>query len=56
MVTPKVKKVSELLKEELLEKEEKKEYFSDRFKKIEDKVKLTLKLQKTDEALIDITT
>lgn len=55
MVLPKVKKVSELLKEEILEKEEKKGYFSSRFKKIEDKVKLALKEQKTDEALTDIT-
>ena len=56
MVVPKIKKVSELLKEEILEKEEKKGYFSDKFKKIEEKVKKSLNEQKTDDALIDITT
>jgi len=55
MVVPKIKKVSDLLKEEILEKEEKKEYSSDKFKKIEDKVKDSLKKQKTDDALNDIT-
>ncbi|MDR1987335.1 MAG: hypothetical protein LBQ24_00765 [Candidatus Peribacteria bacterium] len=45
----------EQLKEEILLKEEKKEYFSSRFQKIEEKVKLSLKEQKTDEALKDIT-
>ena len=56
MVTPKVKKVSELLKEEILEKEDKKVYKSDKFSKIENKVKQSLKNQKTDDALVDITT
>jgi hypothetical protein len=56
MVVPKVKKVSELLKEEILEKEDKRVYHSSRFEKIEEKVKLSLKNQKTDDALVDITT
>jgi hypothetical protein len=55
MVVAKAKKVSELLKDEILKKEDKKGYFSDKFKKIEDKVKTALKEQKTDEALTDIT-
>jgi type IV pilus assembly protein PilB len=55
MVAPKVKKVSELLKKEILKKEDKKGYFSIRFKKIEEKVKSALKNQKTDDALSDIT-
>ena len=55
MVTPKIKDISELLKKELLEKEEKKVYSSDKFKKIEEKVQKSLKAQKTDEALNDIT-
>ncbi|MFK7779667.1 MAG: hypothetical protein QM490_00840, partial [Candidatus Gracilibacteria bacterium] len=55
MVVAKPKKVSELLKKEILKKEDKKGYFSDRFKKIEDKVKGAIKNQKTDEALTDIT-
>lgn len=55
MVVPKTKKVSDLIKDEILEKEEKKEYSSDKFKKIEDKVKESLVKQKTDDALTDIT-
>ena len=55
MVTPKIKDISELLKKELLEKEDKKVYSSDKFKKIEEKVQKSLKAQKTDEALNDIT-
>lgn len=55
MVTPKVKKVSDLLKEEILEKEEKKVYFSAKYKKIEGQVKQSLKSQKTDLALRDVT-
>ena len=55
MVVPKAKKVSELLKDEILEKEKKKQYSSDKFKKIEEKVKDSLKKQKTDDALNDIT-
>jgi len=55
MVVPKKQKVTELLKNEILDKEKKNEYSSDKFKKIEDKVKDSLKKQKTDQALIDIT-
>jgi len=55
MVVAKPTKVSELLKKEILKKEEKKGYFSAKFKKIEDKVKWAIKNQKTDEALTDIT-
>ncbi len=55
MVVAKPIKVDEILKKEILKKEEKKGYFSARFKKIENKVKIALKKQKTDEALIDIT-
>lgn len=55
MVVAKPIKVSELLKNRILEKEEKKGFFSERFKKIEDKVKLAIKQQKTDEAMRDIT-
>lgn len=56
MVVAKPTKISELLKKEILKKEEKKGYFSARFKKIEDKVKSAIKAQNTDEALTDITT
>ncbi|MDD2871665.1 MAG: GspE/PulE family protein [Candidatus Gracilibacteria bacterium] len=55
MVVPKKQNIGELLKKELLENEEKRGYFSERFQKIEDKVKKSLKDQKTDEALNDIT-
>lgn len=55
MVVPKRKNIWELLKKELLENEEKKWYYSERFKKIEDKFKKSLKEQKTDDALNDIT-
>lgn len=55
MVVPKRKNIWELLKKELLKNEEKKWYYSERFKKIEDKFKLSLKEQKTDDALTDIT-
>ena len=55
MVIAKPKKVTDLLKKEILKHEDKKGYFSNRFKKIEDQVKLALKNQKTDEALKDIT-
>jgi hypothetical protein len=48
-------KKEEQLKNDILKKEEKREYYSERFKKIEDRVKESLKLQKTDEALRDIT-
>jgi len=56
MVVAKPTKISELLKKEILKKEEKKGYFSAKFKKIEDKVKSAIKAQNTDEALTDITT
>ncbi|MDR1945346.1 MAG: hypothetical protein LBQ59_04745 [Candidatus Peribacteria bacterium] len=56
MVVKKInKKDEEKLKEEILSKEDKKKYFSARFKKIEEQVKLKLKEQKTDDALRDIT-
>jgi len=42
------------LKEQILKQEEKKEYHSSRFKKIEEKVKESLKKQATDEALKDV--
>ena len=48
-------KKEEQLKNDILKKEEKREYYSEKFKKIEDRVKESLKLQKTDEALRDIT-
>ena len=48
-------KKEEELKEKILEKEEKKSYHSEKFKKIEDKVKESLKRQATDNALQDIT-
>ena len=55
MVVAKPKKVTELLKKEILKHEDKKGYFSTRFKKIENQVKLALTNQKTDDALTDIT-
>ena len=48
-------KVQEVLKNTILKSEEKKEYFSKRFSKVEDQVKKSLKNQLTDQALIDIT-
>ncbi|PZM83602.1 hypothetical protein DLH72_03595 [Candidatus Gracilibacteria bacterium] len=48
-------KKEEQLKENILKNEEKKIYYSERFKKIEEQVKKSLKLQKTDDALRDIT-
>ena len=45
---------TEELKEQILQQEEKKEYHSSRFKKIEEKVKESLKKQATDEALKDV--
>lgn len=47
--------ITEKLKEKILSWEEKKTYFSDRFKKIEEKVKWALKNRQTDEALYDLT-
>jgi len=55
MVVSKDKDISEKLKKELLEKEEKKVYYSDKFLKIEKKVLASLKAQKTDDSLKDIT-
>ncbi len=55
MVVPKKQNIWELLKKELLNQEEKKWYYSERFKKIEDKFKKSLIDQKTDDALNDIT-
>jgi hypothetical protein len=55
MVVKKEKNITDELKEEILSHEEKKQYHSDRFKKIEDQVKQSLKLQKTDDALRDVT-
>jgi len=49
------RKVQEFLKDNILKKEDKKRYFSERFKKIEDQVKKSLKEQNTDQALKDIT-
>lgn len=45
---------NEKLKEKILHQEEQKEYRSSRFKKIEEKVKDSLKKQATDEALKDV--
>ncbi|MDP2090678.1 MAG: GspE/PulE family protein [Candidatus Gracilibacteria bacterium] len=55
MVVPKKENIGELLKKELLKQEEKKGYYSERFKKIEDKFKESLIEQKTDDALNNIT-
>jgi hypothetical protein len=55
VVKKKNKTDEERLKEEVLSKEDKKKYFSARFKKIEEQVKLKLKEQKTDDVLRDIT-
>lgn len=55
MVVPKKENIWELLKKELLKQEEKKWYYSERFKKIEDKFKESLIEQKTDDALNNIT-
>ena len=43
------------LKKQVLGNEKKKKYFSSKFKKIENRVLASLKLQKTDEALKDVT-
>lgn len=45
----------ESLKDNILKKESKRAYKSERFHKIEEQVKASLKLQKTDEALKDLT-
>ncbi|NCO31881.1 hypothetical protein GW891_03685 [bacterium] len=49
------KNIVEELKKEILSKESKREYYSLKFQKIENQVKDSLKLQKTDETLRDIT-
>jgi len=56
MVVPKKTNISDLLKEELLKNEDKKEFSSDKFKKIEEKVKKSIANQKADQALYDLTT
>ncbi len=55
MVEKKEKNMQEDLKQLILSSENKKEYRSDKFKKIEEHVKLSLKNQKTDNALRDLT-
>lgn len=55
VVKKKLEKQEETLKEEILNSEDKKEYFSERFNKIEVHVKDSLKKQATDQALRDIT-
>lgn len=49
------KNIQEELKDEILSKEQKKEYHSLKFSKIENQVKQSLKEQKTDDTLRDIT-
>lgn len=55
MSEKKQEKNQEDLKEKILNNEEQKQYKSEKFKKIEEQVKLSLKNQKTDDALRDIT-
>lgn len=55
MVEKKEKNIQEDLKQKILSSENKKEYRSLKFKKIEEHVKLSLKNQKTDDALKDLT-
>lgn len=55
MVEKKEKNLQEDLKQIILSSENKKEYRSDKFKKIEEHVKMSLKNQKTDNALRDLT-
>jgi len=47
--------IEEELKDEILSREQKKEYHSLKFSKIENQVKQSLKEQKTDDTLRDIT-
>jgi len=49
-------KINEKLKEKVLEETVERKYSSDKFLKIEEKVKKSLENQKTDDALIDLTT
>jgi hypothetical protein len=55
MVVQDQTKKEEELKEKIFASEEKKSYFSEKFQKIEEKVKASLKNQSTDEALNGIT-
>lgn len=55
MVVKKAQVIQEELKEAILSNEDKKQYHSNKFQKIEDQVKNSLKAQKTDDALRDIT-
>ena len=55
MVTSETESNKNELKEQILKKEKKREYSSLEFKKIEDKVLKSLKMQKTDDALVHIT-
>lgn len=55
MVVKKEKIFEEELKESILSNEKKKEYRSSKFQKIEEQVKSSIKLQKTDDALRDLT-
>jgi len=56
-VKPRVVSLSraDLLKEKILEEEEKRQYSSEKFKKIEERVRASLKKQATDDVLKDIT-
>jgi hypothetical protein len=49
-------KINEKLIEKVLEENIEKKYSSDKFFKIEEKVKNSLEKQKTDDALLDLTT
>jgi len=49
------KNIQEELKDEILSREQKREYHSLKFSKIENQVKQSLKEQKTDDTLRDIT-
>lgn len=49
------KLINDKLKEEILKWEDRKDYYSKRFSKIEEQVKKSLKEQKTDQALLDLT-
>jgi hypothetical protein len=47
--------INEKLKEKILQQEEQKAFSSDKFKKIEEQVKASLKRRETDSALYDLT-
>jgi hypothetical protein len=55
MTTQNVQITEDKLKEKILKKEDKKSFSSDKFQKIEDQVKISLKRQDTDAVLKDIT-